>query len=226
MSFREFVKSLNNNAGEGELVKTVVYSIIASALMFGVLYWVKLKDIPELFPKYGLYIFLSIITYSFLAGSIKHVKEYKGIMCMPGMMIGMTIGMISGFLAGLFTGAINGIFFGSVFGIAVGITLGIFSGKCCGIMGIMEGAMAGFMGGLMGAMTSLMMLNDHLKEIVIISFLVCMGILFGLSYMLYKETRESERKSSGYFTSIILSIILTYATTIFLIFGPRGGIFS
>ena len=226
MTFKEFVKSLNNNEAEGELVKTIIYSVIASALMLGLLYLVKLKDIPEFFPKYGLYIFLSMISFSFIAGSVKHVKNFKGIMCMSGMMVGMTIGMISGFLAGAYTGAINGMFFGRVFGMAVGILIGVWTGKCCGIMGIMEGAMAGFMGGLMGAMTSLMLLNDHLKYIIIISFLICSSILFGLSYMIYTETREAERKQEGYFVYVSLAVLLTYATTLFIIFGPRGGIFA
>src|SRR6185503_1782460 len=98
----------------------------------------------------------------------------------------------------------NGMFVGSFFGMIVGITLGVWMGKAGGIMGIMEGIMAGFMGGLMGAMTAFMLLNDHLKAAGIIVFLISALILIGLNYMIYKETKEMERRQKDSTLFIII----------------------
>jgi hypothetical protein len=146
---------------------------------------------------------------------------------MSGMMIGMTIGMIAGFLAGFYVGATNGMFWGSVFGIGIGMALGIWNGMCCGIMGFMEGAMAGFMGGLMGAMTAVMMLNDNLKTASVIMFVIGGIILFSLTYMVYKETKEKDREIfSSDFSTIVVSAILTLATAWMMVFGPRSALFQ
>ncbi len=159
--------------------------------------------------------------------AFKQVRIYKEFSCMSGMMIGMTIGMLSGFLPGFFVAATNGMFYGSVFGMAIGIFFGATNGRCCGIMGVMEGVMAGFMGGLMGAMTSIMMLNDNLKIAGIIVFLISAAIVFGLNYMIFKETREHEVKSGeGDLTTAIISFILTALTFWIMVLGPRSSLFT
>ncbi len=194
MSFKEFRNELNgkNERVEGELVKTILYSILASFGLLTVLYFTKLKYVENFLPKYGLFIFFSILSYAFILPSIRQVRAYKNFACMSGMMIGMTTGMIAGFLPGYFVGATNGMFWGSVFGMSIGIFTGVWNGKCCGIMGIMEGLMAGFMGGLMGAMTAVMMINDNLKIAGIILFAISAVIVFALSYMIYGETKGIE----------------------------------
>jgi hypothetical protein len=155
------------------------------------------------------------------------VRAYKNFACMSGMMIGMTTGMIAGFLPGYFVGSTNGMFWGSVFGMSIGIFMGIWNGKCCGIMGIMEGMMAGFMGGLMGAMTAVMMINDNLKIGGIIMFVISATIVFSLNYMIYGETKESERElREDHALTIIISLILTGLTIWFMVFGPRSVLFS
>ena len=146
---------------------------------------------------------------------------------MSGMMIGMTIGMIAGFLSGFYVGATNGMFYGSIFGIIIGITFGIYNGLCCGVMGFMEGIMAGFMGGIMGAMTAVMMINDNVKLAGIIVFAISGVILAGLSYMIHKETKESERQiKEDYVFTIFASLILTSITTLFMVMGPRSVLFQ
>src|SRR3989344_2295025 len=205
MTLKNFVKELNGNRVEGELIKTVFYSLITSAVFLVIVYYIKLNTIPDFIPKYGFFIFLAALSYAIITPAIRQVRAYKEFLCMSGMMIGMTLGMIAGFLPGFYVGATNGIFVGSVFGIITGLIIGIWNGKCCGIMGAMEGMMAGFMGGLMGGMTGIMMLNDHLKAAAAIIFLVCAIITLGLNYMIYKETKESERqlKEDHLFTIIL-----------------------
>lgn len=224
-SFKKFVSSLNSDKVEGELVKTILYSIIASLIILGILYFIKFKFTDNFLQKYGIFFVLIIISYSLLLSTMRQIRAYKEFPCMSGMMIGMTIGMVAGFLAGFFVGAINGMFWGSMFGITIGIIFGMWNGYCCGIMGFMEGIMAGFMGGLMGAMSSVMMINDHLITASIIVTLICSVILIGLSYMVYEETIERERQhNENYFFTIISSAILTTITSSFMVFGPRGGL--
>ncbi|HIH52209.1 hypothetical protein J4412_00665 [Candidatus Pacearchaeota archaeon] len=227
MSFKNFIKELNGSRVEGELVKSIFYSFIFSFGLLILLYFFRLKYIEEFVPKYGFFLFFTILSYSVILPSLKHVRAYRQFACMPGMMIGMTTGMIAGFLPGYFIGATNGMFYGVVFGMVVGISLGIWNGKCCGIMGIMEGLMAGFMGGLMGAMTSVMLLNDNLKIASIIIFLISVSIIFSLNYMIYFEMKEIDSYYKEDNTVIIfLSIILTSLTVWLMVFGPRSVLFS
>src|SRR3989344_1209187 len=168
MSFEQFTKELNGDRVEGELLKTIFYSLITSFIVIAALYALRLKNLTDFIPKYGFYLFLASISYALILPAIRQVRAYKQFGCMSGMMIGMTTGMIAGFMGGYFIGATNGMFIGGVFGIVVGSLIGIWTGSCCGIMGFMEGIMAGFMGGLMGAMTSVMLLNDHIKLATVI----------------------------------------------------------
>jgi hypothetical protein len=227
MSFKKFVQELSGNRVEGELLKTVFYSLISSFIVLGLLYYVKFKTIENFIPKYGLYLFLAILSYSLIIPTIRQVRAYKKMACMSGMMIGMTIGMMAGFLAGYFVGATNGMFIGGLFGMGVGIVLGIWTGSCCGIMGLMEGLMAGFMGGWMGSMTAVMLVNDNLKLASWIIFAVCSVILISLNYMIYTETKESERElKEDHFITIAISIVLTLLTSWIIIYGPRSALFS
>ncbi|MBS3153301.1 hypothetical protein J4426_01945 [Candidatus Woesearchaeota archaeon] len=223
MSFKEFMKSLSNDGVEGEIIKTVFVSLITSFAIFGLFYLLKLRYVENFIPKYGFYLFFAILSYSLILPSIRQVRAYKEFPCMTGMMIGMTIGMISGFLAGFYIGSTNGMFYGSIFGMLIGIIFGGLNGKCCGIMGFMEGITAGFMGGLMGAMTAIMMLNDNLKAAGVIVFLVSAVIMIGLNFMVYKETRNEERKhKDSEFFIIVWSFVLTTITILIMVFGPRS----
>jgi len=205
---------------------TFFYSLLTSLVFLVIVYYLKLNQIEGFVSKYGLFLFLSALSYALISPAIRQVRAYKELPCMSGMMIGMTLGMISGFLPGFYLGATNGMFVGSVFGMIIGIVMGAWTGKCCGIMGIMEGVMAGFMGGLMGAMSSVMLLNDHLKYMAIIVLVVSAVITLGLNYMIFKETTESERqKREDHLFTIMITLILIAITTWFMVFGPRGGIF-
>ena len=220
-------KFMKYSSEEENLIKTIFISLLTSFALLAFLYFFKLKYVENFVPKYGFFLFLAILSYSLILPSVKHVRIYREFACMSGMMIGMTIGMISGFLPGFYLGSTNGMFIGSGFGMSVGMFFGFWNGKCCGIMGIMEGIMAGFMGGLMGAMSALMMFNDNLKYMSVIVFLVSGTILFGLNYMIYKETREIENKSKeGDFFTMFWSLLLTALTVLIMVFGPRSVLFQ
>ena len=227
MSLKEFRKELNGNRVEGELIKTVFYSLSTSFIILGLLYYLRFRYIENFLENQGYFLFFAALSYSLLLPTIRQVRAYKEFPCMTGMMIGMTIGMIAGFLSGFFIASTNGMFVGSVFGMAVGIVLGIWNGKCCGIMGVIEGIMAGFMGGLMGAMTAFMLFNDHLISAMIIVFSISAVILFSLNYMVYKEMKLEERKiKEGHFLTFIITFILIVLTTWLMVFGPRSGVFG
>ena len=227
MSFNKFVNELNGNRVEGELLKTVLISLLTSIGLIAILYFINLKNVDGFIPKYGFFIFFSALSYAFIVPTIRQVRAYKEFACMSGMMIGMTMGMIAGFLPGFYIASTNGMFYGSVIGMLVGISLGVWMGKCCGIMGIMEGMMAGFMGGLMGGMTSIMLLNDNLKYMTIIIFAITSFIMFGLNYMIYSEMKENERQKNEDYTVVIgLSFILTALTVWFIVYGPRSALFG
>ena len=227
MTFKEFLKELNGEGVEGELIKTIIYSILTSFLTLGVLYFITLKSIPDFISKYGFYLFFSALSFALIMPTIKQIRAYKELPCMSGMMVGMTIGMISGFLPGFYVASTNGMFVGGFFGAFLGIIIGAWNGKCCGIMGVMEGMMAGFMGGLMGAMTAFMLFNDHLKIASVLVFLISAFVIFGLNYMIYKESKQLERKLiEGNFFIIFLTFLLTVITTWLVVFGPRSALFD
>src|SRR3989344_9069737 len=219
MSFKEFTGSLNGDRVEGELIKTIFYSILTSFAVLGIAYYFKLRYIENFVPKYGFFLLLAVLSYALIIPTIRQVRAYRNFACMSGMMIGMTVGMISGFLAGFYIGATNGMFVGGVFGMFVGVILGIWTGSCCGVMGFLEGVMAGLMGGWMGAMTSVMLLNDHLKIASVLIFIVSALILISLNYMIYLETKENERQlKEDYFMTILVSLLLTTITLFLILF--------
>lgn len=227
MSFNNFLKEINGNRVEGELLKTILYSLLTSFIVLGILYYFRLQHVPNFIPKYGFFLFFSALSYALIVPAVRQVRAYGKFSCMPGMMIGMTIGMISGFLPGFFIGSTNGMFYGSIVGIAIGIVLGVWNGMCCGVMGFMEGIMAGFMGGLMGAMTAVMMLNDNLKLAGITVFTISAIIMFGLNYMIYQEAKEKERElKEGNMFTIVASFVLTAFTAWMMVFGPRSFLFQ
>ena len=102
MSFKEFKKSLNGEGVEGELIKTVLYSLIVSLGFLFILYYFKFKTMEDFIPKYGFYLFFAALSYAVIIPALRQVRAYKYLSCMSGMMIGMTIGMIAGFLPGFF----------------------------------------------------------------------------------------------------------------------------
>jgi hypothetical protein len=229
MALKEFTKELSGKGKrvEGELIQSILYSLLISFGLFVILYFTRLRYIENFLPKYGFYLFFAILSYAVVFPSIRQTRAYGNFACMSGMMIGMTTGMVSGFLAGFFIGATNGMFYGIVFGMLIGIFMGVWNGKSCGIMGIMEGLMAGFMGGLMGAMTSVMLLNDHLQLASAIIFIICSAIIFSLNYMIYYEKKDEKRElKEDYWMIVLLSLILTGITIWLMVYGPRSALFA
>ncbi len=226
MAVRSFVKALNEKGAEGEIIKAFLYSLVTSAVVLAIFWFVKLRFVENIVPRYGYYLFFAALSYAFLIPAVQHVRAYKQFNCMTGMMIGMTLGMIAGFLGGLYVGATNGMFVGSVFGMILGIAVGTWAGSCCGIMGFMEGIMAGFMGGLMGAMTAVMLLNDHLHIAIAVIFAISAVILVSLHYLIYGETRQHDSYNKTHPLFIIaLSAILIIATVLVMIWGLKSGLF-
>lgn len=79
----------------------------------------------------------------------------------------------------------------------------------------------------MGAMTAVMMLNDNLKAAAVIVFVISGFIMFGLNFMIYKETRGAERKhKDDEFFIVFWSFVLTIFTVWLMIFGPRSVLFQ
>ncbi len=157
--------------------------------------------------------------------SFFHCACYRKFMgCTNGMMVGMTMGMVPGLMAGAILGATNGMFVGSVTGMLFGMGLGYKLGKCCGVMGAMEGLMAGLMAGTMGAMLSVMMLRDNLMAFLFLLFASGAVILFGLSYMLYRE--QGAAPAQGW--SANFPKFFFYALLLFILFmsmaflGPKS----
>jgi hypothetical protein len=157
--------------------------------------------------------------------SIFHMEAYrKGMTCSNGMMVGMTTGMASGYIIGAILGATNGMFIGSVAGTAAGIAIGFSLGKSSGIMGAMEGIMAGLMAGTMGAMTSVMMLNDNLLAFLYILNGICLVMVGGLSYMMFREAgpAPSAAKGAGFARFAGLSAALCAILVAIMLYGPRS----
>ncbi|MEK6872807.1 MAG: hypothetical protein AABW90_02225 [Nanoarchaeota archaeon] len=228
MSLKEFLKEISKNERvEGELIKTVFYSLITSFTFLGLIYFFNFRFIEGFMSKQGYFLFFAALSYGLIVPAIRQVRAYKEFPCMAGMMVGMTIGMIAGFLPGFFVASTNGMFVGSVFGMSIGILLGLWNGKCCGIMGMMEGMMAGFMGGLMGAMTAFMLFNDNLKASTIVIFIISAVVLLSLNYMIYKEMKSENRKvKEDHLLTFIITFILISLTTGLMVFGPRSGVFG
>ena len=229
MLLKEFLRELNGKRIEGELIKTFFYSLLSAVATLAILYFTILRNVEDLIPKYGFYLFFAVISYAIVIPLFRHVRAYKELMCMPGMMVGMGTGMVASFLIGFYVASTNGMFIGSLLGMAVGIGFGFVNGKCCGIMGVLEGIMAGFMGGLMGAMTAFMLFNDHLQAAAVIVFAICGVIVLGLHYMVYKEMKltGSERNVvENQILNIVLTSILVAITTWIMVFGPRSALFS
>ena len=227
MAFSDFLKEIEGNRAEGEIVKSMLYGLVAASLTFAILYFLRFRYIESFMPKYGLYIGLICLSYVLLLPMTRHVRAYGDFQCMTGMMIGMTSGMVSSFLVGFYIGATNGLFIGGLSGMIVGGALGIYLGRCCGIMGIMEGIMAAFMGGWMGAMTSVMLLNDHIKAASVIVLIVNAIIALLLHYMIYNEKREFQREGTeDYSVQLFVIVILIALSSWIMVYGPRSFLFG
>jgi len=229
-NFKSYIKQIKQKDNvEGKIIRYAVAVLFILGALEVLTYYAFFKNIPDFFNSYGYYLIFLVISIVISSISLMHIKVYGDrFSCMSGMMIGMTSGMISGFLIGMLVAATNGMFIGSVAGIFIGMIVGIIAGKCCGVMGVMEGVMAGLMGGLMGAMTTLMMLNDHLRLIILLIVLISLSILIGLDYMIFKEMKDSKPVIPEYSflllttTSFIITIIITFL----MILGPKSALFQ
>ena len=228
LKFNNFVNEILYGKNiEKEMLILFFNTLIVLSLVEIISYFGFFTNVPDFFSKYVFYLIFLVLSVVLTATSIWHIKAYgNDYSCMSGMMVGMTIGMISGFLIGTIVGATNGMFIGSIVGLLSGVIVGSWCGSCTGIMGIMEGMMAGLMGGLMGAMTSLMLINDNLKIMILILFIISALILLGLDYMIYKEnnTREINIKYNK-FNFISFCFAVTITITFIMVYGPKSVLF-
>ncbi len=230
VNFNHFLNELfSGNNIEKEVLLLFFNILIILTISEIVAYLGFFGNVENFFDKIGYFLIYLILSVVALSSSVWHIKAYSSdFSCMSGMMIGMTIGMLSGFLIGAVIGATNGIFIGSVIGIIMGMSIGSWCGNCCGIMGILEGMMAGLMGGLMGPMTSLMLINDNLKLIFPVIFVASFLIIFGLDYMIFKETKSKDITNFykyNKFNFITFCFVITMLLTFIMVYGPKSALF-
>ena len=104
---REFLKELSGERVEGELIKTIFYSLLTSFIFLGVLYFLFFRGIEGFMSKHGIHLFFSALGYALIVPSIRQIRAYKELPCMSGMMVGMTTGMIASFLTGFYLASTN-----------------------------------------------------------------------------------------------------------------------
>jgi copper chaperone CopZ len=210
--------------------KLLQYAIISLILIFAAqlaIYFVVFGGEASFLRTYGSILSLSALSVVAVIFAFYHARIFrKQTSCMTGMMTGMTVGMMGGFMIGAFIGATNGMFIGSLAGMAFGMFLGFEAGRCCGVMGGMEGLMGGLMAGTMGAMLSVMMVYDNLMPFLYILSGVCLAILGGLAYMIYKEygSIEQEQFDVSAAKFLFYSLILYLAVAALAIFGPKANV--
>ena len=211
---------------ESKLVNYALGSTVILILLISIAYISIFNSVNNI-QGYIPLLLLTIIGSVMTVVSSYHMSCYrKGLSCTNGMMIGMTMGMISGFMVGALLGATNGIFIGSIAGMVVGIGLGANLGRHCGTMGAMEGTMAGLMAGTMGAMLSVMMVNDNLIIFLYLLFAVCIFVLGGLSYMMYRESGAAPKEDFNLnFKNFVLACVFFAILIIaIMIYGPKNGL--
>lgn len=190
-------------------------------LLYVAVFW----NIENFWVRYGQYMIYASIAVVATGAAIRQLRAYRGsVSCMSGMMIGMTIGMMSSMLIGITLGATNGMFIGGVVSMILGMTLGAWVGACCGIMGTMEGMMAGLMGGTMGPMISVMMINDRLNYFLPFFFVAGLMILFGLSYIVFKEhkARASDIRPYGFWSFTLINFAVVAIISLIMVWGPKA----
>ncbi len=209
-------------------IQNTLYVLFSLFAISALAYFFLFKNIEGFLSNYGWWIFYLIISVAGISMAVWHFTAYKAkLTCMTGMMIGMTFGMQTGMMIGAVIGATNGFFWGAMTGVVLGTFTGVVTGKCCGVMGIMEGAMAGVMGGTMGPMITVMMFSDHVLWFMPFYMLINLGIIIGLSYLLYEEVVESKQtvaKPVDTITLISISVIVTALLASLIIYGPTSSL--
>jgi hypothetical protein len=90
-------------------------------------------------------------------------------------------------------------------------------------MGAMEGMMAGLMSGTMGAMTTVMMINDHVLAFMYMLSGICLVMVGGLSYMMFREAGPAPRAGFSFARFATLSIALGAMMLAVMVYGPKNG---
>lgn len=211
-------------------IKNSIIIFTTLIILFLIFYFALFKNIDNFLTNYGWWIFYLIISIVSIGIALWHYTAYPTkVTCMVGMMIGMTFGMQTGMMVGAIIGATNGFFWGAMIGMILGTSVGAITGKCCGVMGIMEGAMAGVMSGTMGPMITVMMFSDHVLWFMPFYMIINIGIIIGLSYMLYEEVIEGKRiraKPLDSLTLLSISLIVAALLMIFIVYGPSSALIN
>jgi copper chaperone CopZ len=227
---KERLRHFKHNKHLYKVERTAIkYSIITFFVLialFAVSYWLIFRNTEGFLAQYGWWMFYLVISIVSIGVATWHYTAYRAkVTCMTGMMIGMTFGMQTGMMIGAVIGATNGFFMGSMVGMILGTAIGVITGKCCGVMGVMEGAMAGLMGGTMGPMITVMMFSDNVLWFMPVYMLINIGIIVGLSWMLYEEVVEGQRviiDPIDGVTFVSLSIVFTAILTAIMVYGPSS----
>ncbi len=233
-NLKERLRDMKENKEKYKTMRKVFwYSLFIFLILFGlqaIAYFGFLNSIPNFLSKFGIWLFYLDISVAALAASAWYMYTQKGhVTCMTGMMIGMTLGMQTGMMIGAVHGAVNGFFIGAMVGMIIGTIAGIISGTSCGNMGIMQGMMAGIMGGTMGPMITMMMFTDHVKIFMPFYIVINLAILAGFVYMYFEEVVENKKivkRDIDFISLAAISIIITFALTALVIYGPKSVLFG
>ena len=230
-SFKGVVKGILGDdsafAAERKIIEYSIGSLLLVFLVQAGFSFFLFQGIENFWTVFAPLIFLLTLGVVATMAAFSHLSFFKtDLSCMTGMMVGMTMGMTSGFMLGALMGATNGMFVGALLGMLVGIALGAFAGKCCGVMGVMEGMMAGLMSGTMGAMLSVMLLGDNLMAFIFILFIVCVLILLGLGYAVFKESGfiPQGKFELPFAAFAAIALFTTMALTLLMLYGPKSAV--
>lgn len=233
-TFRERIRHYKENKTAYKIeslgFKNTLFVFISLLLFSVAAYFFIFNKIDNFFSSYAWWVFYLLISITSISMAAWHYFAYQGkVTCMTGMMIGMTFGMQTGMMIGAIIGATNGFFWGSMTGMLLGTGIGLLTGRCCGVMGLMEGAMAGVMGGTMGPMITVMMYSDNVLWFMPFYMIINVGIMLGLSYMLYEEVVEDKKvkiKPLDTVSLIALSVIAMSLLTALIIYGPSSSLIA
>lgn len=146
-----------------------------------------------LWVAFGVMLALSTVVIGY------SVHKRNRIPCMTGMMIAMTLGMMVGLMAGVIFGVLysGNLFLSTLLSMSIGIGAGFLAGLPVSVMAVLDGMLSGLMGGMMGAMLGEMVPIEYQNSLIQIMFVLFIGIILILLYMMQQEfTRKEDSKSS------------------------------
>lgn len=159
----------------------------------------------SLWVTFGVMLALStaVIGYS--------VHKRNRIPGMTGMMIAMTLGMMVGLTAGVIFGVLfsGNLFLSTIISMFVGMGAGFLAGLPMSVMAVLDGMLAGLMAGMMGAMLGEMVPVEYQNTLIRIMFVLFIGILLILLYMMQEEfSGKKDSKRTLFHQPLFMTVVL------------------